>query len=85
MIALYTYFFLLVWFFLGVRSDNRVTPSSVMWKILAMALSVVYTLAYIGFETVARVGVKRYGYSDFWFSAATFSGYAAITVWRRGK
>jgi hypothetical protein len=82
LLGMYSCSFILFWYFLGVRS-NEVPPSSLIWRALAMASSVVYALAYIGLETLARVGVKRFGCTDLWFSATAFSVFATITVWRR--
>ena len=81
LLSLYTYVFLAMWYWLGVHAQNR----PVWWKIAATASAVVYTLAFIGFEYIARIGVEHLGYSEFWFMLMAYLGFAGIIVWRGRK
>ena len=74
----YTALFLLVWWRVGVRGQ----PRSVGWKVAALLAAIIYTVAFIGLEQLARFGVDRRGVNEFWFMAATFLGFIAIILWR---
>ena len=56
-------------------------PRSVLWKIAATLTAVVFTVAFIGFEWIARLGVQR-GVHEFWFMAASWFGFVGIIYWR---
>jgi len=74
----YALVFLAVWWLVGIRGQAR----SVLWKTAALGSGIVYTVAFIGFEQLARLGVLRYGVNEFWFMAASFFGFIAVIVWR---
>ncbi len=78
MLSLYTYAFLAAWYFLAVRGHGR----SLLWQAGAMASAILYTLAFIGFEWLARLGVDRLGWSEFWFTFGAYLGFAFIILWR---
>jgi len=81
MLGLYTDVFLVLWFLLGVRDHGR----PIWWQALASASAIIYTIAFICFEQIARVGVDTYGYSEFWFMLAAYLGFAGIILWRGNK
>jgi len=74
----YTVFFLIVWYRLAVRGHDRKT----LWKIGATFMAVVYTIAFIGFESIARLGVSEFGISEFWFMLFAYFGFVGLIVWR---
>lgn len=78
LISIYTLAFLLVWYFLCVKPAGR----SRRWQVGATFGAVLYTVAFIGFENVARYGVDTLRYSEFWFMAASYIGFVAIIIWR---
>ena len=82
LLNIYTGIFLVAWWWLGVRGRNR-SPG---WKIAASLGAIVYTVAFIGFEQLARLAVERYGVDEFWFMAASFLGFITLILWRgRGR
>ncbi|MEO8445769.1 MAG: hypothetical protein ABI567_12250 [Gammaproteobacteria bacterium] len=78
LLNLYAVLFLTVWWWLGVRRQ----PRSLAWKTGALFSGIVYTVAFIGFEQLARAGVERYGVNEFWFMAASFFGFIGVILWR---
>ncbi|MDH4023073.1 MAG: hypothetical protein OEW88_07870 [Gammaproteobacteria bacterium] len=78
MLNAYTALFLLAWWWVGIHGHQR----SIGWKIAALLGAVAYTIAFIGFEQLSRVGVDRYGVHEFWFMAASFFGFIAVILWR---
>jgi hypothetical protein len=81
MLSLYTFMFLAVWFIVGVRGHGR----RALWQIGAMLMAVVYTIAFILFENIARWGVDDLGYSEFWFMLTAYFGFVGIILWRGKK
>ena len=77
LLSLYTYAFLALWFFIGVRGHGR----SIAWQVAATASAVVYTIAFICFEYIARIGVDRFGIAEFWFMLGAYLGFAGIILW----
>lgn len=55
---------------------------SVQWQIFATLWAVPYTLTFIGFEQLARLGVEGYGVNEFWFMAGSFFGFIGLILWR---
>jgi len=78
MLNTYTALFLLAWWWVGIRGQQR----SLAWKVTAQLGAVAYTVAFIGFEQLARLGVEGYGVNEFWFMATAFIGFVAIILWR---
>lgn len=74
----YTAFFLFVWYMVAVRGHGR----SIVWQIGATLMAIVYTVAFIGFENIARLGVNELGFSEFWFMAAAYLGFVGVIIWR---
>ena len=77
-LSIYSYVVFALWFFIGVRGHGR----SILWQVLATLSVIIYTLAFIGFEYIARIGVDTYGYSEFWFMLTAYIGFAGIIIWR---
>ena len=73
----YTGVFLLVYFFLSVKP----TSGGVLWKSLALASSVLFTIAFIVFENIARYGVAQ-GCNEFWFMFGGHLGFILLILWR---
>lgn len=78
LINVYTVGFLIAWYLICVKPAGK----SLLWQTGAMVSSIVYTLAFIGFENIARYGVDTLGYSEFWFMLASYIGFIAIIFWR---
>lgn len=74
----YTVAFLLAWYFVAVRGHGR----AALWQVGATLMAVAYTVAFIGFENIARFGVDKQGYSEFWFMLTAYIGFVSIIVWR---
>ncbi len=78
LLNLYTLFFVVMWWVLGVRGQPRGTG----WKIGATLMAFVYTVLFILFENVSRAGVERFGVNEFWFMAGSFLGFTGVILWR---
>lgn len=78
MLNLYTLLFLVAWWIIGIRGQQR----SWGFRIAALSGAVVYTVAFIGFEQFARLVAERYGVNEFWFMAASFLGFIGLILWR---
>lgn len=78
MINVYTLAFLVAWWLVAVRGAQRSTG----WAVGAMASAVLFTIVYIAFEQVARVGVERLGMHEFCFMTLSFLGFVGIIWWR---
>ena len=78
LISLYTLGFLIAWYMVCVRHLRR-SPG---WQIAAMFGAVAYTLAFIGFENIARYGVDTLGYSEFWFMLTSYIAFVLVILWR---
>jgi hypothetical protein len=79
MINLYTVFYFIAWWkaaSIGTRPRTRA------WKIGALASSLVYTVAFIGFEQLARYGVMNWGMHEFCWMALSFLGFPWLIWWR---
>lgn len=79
LINLYTVFFVTAWWMIGMRARQR----SFAWKALALCGSVVFTVAFIFFEQIARIGVERWGMHEFCFMTLSFIGFWWLILWRR--
>jgi len=78
LINLYTIAFVVLWYILCVRPAER----SRRWRVGATFCALLYTVAFIGFENIARYGVDQQGVSEFWFMLTAYIGFVAIIVWR---
>jgi len=74
----YSLMFLVVWYFVAVRGHGR----GILWQIIATLMAVIYTIAFIGFENIARIGVNQLGYSEFWFMLGAYFGFVGVILWR---
>jgi len=81
LINLYTLGFLAVWCLLAVRGHGR----SVLWKAGSCLGAVMYIVGFIGFENIARYGVDRLGYSEFWFMLTAYLGFVGVILWRSNR
>lgn len=81
LLNLYTAVFLLAWWWISVRGQARSTG----WKVAALLAAIAYTVAFIGFEQLARLGADGYGIDEFWFMAITFFGFVAVILWRGNR
>ena len=73
----YSLCFFLTWYFVAVKHQQR----GVLWKITATLCAVVFTIAFIGFEYIARIGVGA-GIYEFWFMLGAAFGFVGIILWR---
>jgi hypothetical protein len=78
LLNLYTLMFLLVWYSVAVRGHGRTW----LWQVGATLMAIVYTVAFIGFENIARFGVNKFDYSEFWFMLTSYIGFVGVIVWR---
>ena len=74
----YTIIFAFVWYRLGMRQNDR----SLIWKLAALLLVIVYSVLYVGFEMLARFAVNQ-GLHEFWIMIAAYIGFASVILWRR--
>ncbi len=79
LINLYTVFFVTAWWVIGMRGRQR----SFGWKVSALLGSVVFTVSFIFFDQIARIGVERWGMHEFCFMTLSFFGFWWLILWRR--
>ena len=77
LINIYTVLFWIIYCRLTMRGAGR----SRWWQVAAAGSAILFTVAYIGFEMIARAGVSA-GLSEFWFMLGAYIGFAAIILWR---
>ncbi|MBM4195910.1 MAG: hypothetical protein FJ197_02245 [Gammaproteobacteria bacterium] len=73
----YTAVVWVAWYWIAVRGRG-----SLLWTILASLSFVLFTLAYIGFEQIARYLVKNLGFHEFHTMLISYVGFAALIWWR---
>lgn len=73
----YALVYYVIYYFVAVHRQ----PRSVGWKIAATLSSVLFTIAYIIFETIARIGVEA-GCNEFWFMFGGHCLFLIVIVWR---
>lgn len=78
LINLYTVFFLIAWWTIGIRRCQR----SSSWKFFAFFSAVIYTVVFIMFEQLARFGVEKWGMHEFCWMALSFFGFWWLIIWR---
>lgn len=74
----YALAFLAIYWNLTVRGKSR----SPAWKFGATLTAVLFTVAFIAFEQLARLGVKRFGLDEFLFMAISYCGFIGLILWR---
>jgi len=74
----YSLVFLAAWFRLLIRGRHR----SPAWKAGGLLFAVIYTVAFILFEQLARAGVDRLGMNEFWFMLIAYFGFVGLILWR---
>jgi len=77
LLSFYTYGFLAAWYFVAVKPAGR----SVAWQIGAMCSAILFTIMFICFEYIARIGVEA-GIHEFWFMLGAAFGIVGIIIWR---
>ncbi len=80
LINVYTVLFIIAYWLLAVRGRQR----SRGWKFAALLSSVLFTVAFIGFEQLARYGVKNWGMHEFCWMTISFFGFVWL-IWWRGR
>ena len=78
LINLYTVFFVGVYWQVAVRGMAK----SVTWKIIATLTSIIFTVAFIMLEQLARFGVERWGMHEFCWMTLSYIGFVGLIVWR---
>lgn len=78
MINVYTVFFVWAYWWIAIKGRAR----STLWKWAALASSVVFTVAFIFFEQIARYGVEQWGMHEFCWMSLSFLGFVAVIWWR---
>ncbi len=81
MINVYTVLFFLAYWWIAIRGQ----PRSTAWKWGAFFSAIAFTVAYIGFEQIARFGVERLGMHEFCFMTLTFFGFIGVIWWRGAR
>jgi len=79
LLNIYTAVFLLMWFIYAVKPQKN---RSLAWKVGATFTAVIFTIAFILFENIARYGVEQNGIHEFWFMLIAFFGFVGIILWR---
>jgi hypothetical protein len=74
----YALVFWITYWNLTVRGRQR----SLSWKTVATLTAVLFTVAFILFEQLARLGVKSYGLHEFDFMAISYFGFIGLILWR---
>jgi signal transduction histidine kinase len=80
MINVYALLFFIAYWFIGIGPQRR----SIGWKLGALLSALVFTVAYIFFEQIARFGVEKIGMHEFCFMTLTFFGMVGV-IWWRGR
>jgi hypothetical protein len=75
----YAFVFWVTYWIIAVRGKAR----SLAWKTGATLTAVLFTVAFIVFEQLARLGVKRYGLHEFSFMAVSYFGFIGLILWRQ--
>jgi hypothetical protein len=78
MIIVYSVGFFTAYWWIAIRGQ----PRSFAWKFAAFFSAIVFTVAYIGFEQIARFGVEKLGMHEFCFMTLTFFGFVGVILWR---
>ena len=78
MINIYSVFFVYFYWRLTVRGRTE----SGLWKLVATATSILFTIAFISFEQLARKGVEAWGMHEFCWMALSFLGFVGLIRWR---
>jgi len=73
----YSVAFLVVYYSVCVRPQQR--PAG--WTVAATLTAVVFTVAFILFENIARFGFNR-GIHEFWFMLIAYFGFLFLILWR---
>lgn len=74
----YTLIFIGIYYAVMVREESR----SVAWKTGATVTVIVFTVAFIIFENIARYFVDRQGINEFWIMLVAYFGFIWLIVWR---
>lgn len=74
---IYTIAFIAAYYFIAVHGQ----PRSVGWRVGATLTSIVFTIAYISFEWIARLLEAR-GIHEFWIMLVAYLGFTALIFWR---
>jgi hypothetical protein len=74
----YTLIFAGIWYWIGMRQENR----TFIWKCAALSLVVVNSALFVGFELLARLAIEK-GLHEIWIVVATFVGFTGMILWRR--
>ena len=78
LLNIYTVVFFASYYLLAVHSQ----PRSILWRGAAALSAIVFSIAYILFENIARLGVNRLGVNEFWFMLIAFFGFTTLILWR---
>lgn len=78
LINLYTVFYLIAWWYVGMRGE----PRRWTWRLGALVGAVAYTIVFILCEQLSRLGVERFGMHEFCFMFISYFGFIWLIVWR---
>lgn len=73
----YTVVFVIAYYWIAVRGRGQ----SWLWRVGATSTAVLFTVAFIGFENIARFGVAM-GCHEFWFMFSALFGFLWLIFWR---
>lgn len=74
----YTALYLVAWWYIAMRGQ----PRSFKWRVGALIGAVAYTIVYIAFEMLARLGVNYFGMHEFCVMTLSFFGFTGLIIWR---
>ena len=78
LLNIYTIAFLVSYYLIAVHNQ----PRSLRWRIAATLSALAFTIAFILFENIARLGVNRLQINEFWFMLIAFFGFTTLILWR---
>jgi hypothetical protein len=78
MINWYALGFFVAYWLIAIRGRQR----AVLWKFGALLSALLFTVAFIGFEQLARYGVNRWGMHEFCWMFLSLFGFSAVIWWR---
>ncbi|HJP37906.1 MAG TPA: hypothetical protein QF499_02090 [Gammaproteobacteria bacterium] len=74
----YTLVFFIIYYAICVHHEAR----SIAWKIAATLSTIVFTVAFILFENIARYLVDDRGVNEFWVMLIAYFGFIGLIGWR---
>ena len=77
LLNIYTIGFIVIYYLVAVRGHGK----SLIWQVGTTLSSILFTVAFILFENIARFAVAR-GIQEFWPMLVAFAGFVGLICWR---